>query len=84
MLENGGDLTDWERVRAMPQEEVERLAHEEDGPLPEGWEQTVQTGGVAFVDDDILAWFRATATGPGWEARLNGVLRAHVEAQSPG
>ena len=38
MIARGESRTDWERVRAMSQEEVERLADEEEGPLPEGWE----------------------------------------------
>ncbi len=44
MLDRGESRTDWKRVRAMSQEEVERLADEEDGPLPEGWESTVVIG----------------------------------------
>jgi hypothetical protein len=44
MLAAGEDKTDWERVRAIPQEEVERLADEEEGPLPERWESTIALG----------------------------------------
>ena len=33
----GESLSDWAAAEAMPQAEVERLAAEEDGPLPEGW-----------------------------------------------
>jgi uncharacterized DUF497 family protein len=40
----GESRTDWARVDAMTQEEVERLADEEEGPLPEGWEKTVIIG----------------------------------------
>lgn len=40
-LANGGDQTDWARVDAMSREEVERLADEEDGPLPDGWQKAV-------------------------------------------
>jgi hypothetical protein len=46
MIARGEDKTDWERVKAMPQEEVERLADEEDGPLTEGWESTILLGPV--------------------------------------
>ncbi len=86
MLANGGDRTDWNRVRSMSQEEVERLADEEDGPLPEGWESTVEIGiprpkqGVHIrLDADVLDWFRAR--GPGYQTRINAVLRAFVQAR---
>ena len=90
MLEReGGSKTDWERVRAMSQEEVERLADEEDGPLPEGWEDTVIDGiperkqGVHIrLDADLLRWFKAQ--GPGYQTRMNAVLRAYMQARLKG
>lgn len=82
----GEDQTDWERVKAMPQEEVERLADEEDGPLPEGWEKTIMIGlpprkqDVHIrLDADVLDWFRAQ--GRGYQTRINTVLRAFVESR---
>ena len=30
------------------------------------------------IDEDVLAWFRAQ--GPGYQTRMNAVLRAYVEA----
>ena len=82
----GEDQTDWARVKAMPQEEVERLADEEDGPLPEGWESTIIIGlpprkrDVHIrLDADVLDWFRAQ--GRGYQTRINAVLRAFVEAR---
>lgn len=82
----GEDRTDWERVRAMPQAEVERLADEEDGALPEGWESTVILGlpprkrDVHIrLDGDILDWFRAQ--GRGYQTRINAVLRAFVQSR---
>ncbi len=87
MLDNGGDLTDWDAVRAMPQSEVERLADEEDGPLPEGWENTIIDGPILRkqpvhirLDADILAWFRAQ--GPRYQTRINAVLRAYVQSRT--
>jgi len=35
-LARGEDRSDWKRVKAMSQAEVERLADEEEGPLPKG------------------------------------------------
>lgn len=86
MIARGGSRTDWERVRAMPQEEVERLADEEDGPLPEGWEKTIVIGPGPQkrdvhirLDTDIIDWFRAH--GRGYQTRINAVLRAFVDAR---
>ena len=43
-IAGGESKTDWERVKSIPQTEVERLADEEEGPLPEGWEAGVEIG----------------------------------------
>ena len=82
----GGDRSDWAAVRGMSQEEVEKLADEDDGPLPTGWENTVEVGiplrkqAVHIrLDTDILDWFRAQ--GPGYQTRINAVLRAFVQAR---
>jgi uncharacterized protein (DUF4415 family) len=86
MRARGEDQTDWVRVRAMSQDEVERLADEEDGPLPEGWEKTIVLGipepkqGVHIrLDADVLRWFKAQ--GPGYQTRINAVLRAFMAAR---
>jgi uncharacterized protein (DUF4415 family) len=85
MRERGESKSDWAASAAMPQAEVERLADEEDGPLPEGWEATVEIGipgrkqAVHIrLDADVLAWFRSH--GPGYQTRINEVLRARREA----
>jgi len=36
--------TDWSKVAATPPEEIERQAFEDEGPLPEGWQDTVVVG----------------------------------------
>jgi len=86
MTARGEDRTDWAKADAMSQEEVERLADEEEGPLPEGWEKTVILGlppgkdAVKLrIDRDVLAWFRGT--GKGYQTRINNVLRAFVKAR---
>jgi uncharacterized protein (DUF4415 family) len=33
------------------------------------------------LDADLLDWFRAQ--GPGWQTRMNAVLRAWMQAQKP-
>jgi uncharacterized protein (DUF4415 family) len=86
MLARGEDQTDWARVKAMSQDEADRLADEEDGPLPEGWEKTIVLGvpepkqGVHIrLDADVLRWFKAQ--GPGYQTRINAVLRAFMAAR---
>jgi uncharacterized protein (DUF4415 family) len=86
-LKGGGDKTDWKRVKAMSQSEVERLADEEEGALAQGWEDTVVLGLPPLkknihirLDADILEWFKAH--GAGYQTRINAVLRAYVAAQA--
>jgi uncharacterized protein (DUF4415 family) len=77
--------TDWAKADAMTREEIERQAEADDGPLPEGWEDTVVLGvpgrkrGVYLrLDPNVLNWFRAH--GPGYQTRINAVLRASTWA----
>jgi uncharacterized protein (DUF4415 family) len=85
-IAGGESKTDWERVKSMPQTEVERLADEEEGPLPEGWEAGVEIGvpepkqAVHIrLDKGVLRWFKAH--GPGYQTRINAVLKAFVTAR---
>ncbi len=77
---------DWAKVDAMSPQDAERLADEEDGPLPEGWERTVMLGVPEprqaihiRVDADVLRWFKEP--GPGYQTRINEALRAFVSAR---
>lgn len=86
MLERGESKTDWARVDAMSQEEVERLADEEEGPLPEGWEKTIIEGlpprkrGVRMrLDADVIDWFKSQ--GRDYQARMNAALREFMETR---
>jgi uncharacterized protein (DUF4415 family) len=79
----GASRTDWARVDAMSQDEVERLADEEDGKLEEGWEHGVVLGlpvpKAAIhirLDADVVDWFKVQ--GKGYQTRINAVLRAFV------
>jgi uncharacterized protein (DUF4415 family) len=81
--------TDWTRVDATTQEKVERLADEEDGLLPEGWEKTIILGTPEpkkdvhiRLDPAVLRWFKAL--GPGYQTRINAVLQAFVRAKQQG
>jgi uncharacterized protein (DUF4415 family) len=78
--------TDWAKVDATTREEIEQQAEADDGPLPEGWEDTVILGipgpkrGVYLrLDPEILDWFKAQ--GAGYQTRINAVLRAFVHAR---
>jgi len=84
------DLTDWDRVNAMTEEEIERNALEDPDNPPwteEEWARArvVFPQGKAPVtlrlDKDIIAWFKSQ--GRGYQTRINAVLRAFVEAHKP-
>ena len=84
MIAATGDQSDWDAARAMPQADIERLADEEEGSLPAGWEDAVEIGipirkqAVHIrLDADVLAWFRDR--GPGYQTRINTVLRSFVQ-----
>src|SRR5438874_544849 len=84
------DLTDWDRVRAMTEEKIERNALDDPDNPPwteEEWARArvVWPQGKAPVtlrlDKDIIAWFKSQ--GRGYQTRINAVLRSFVEAQKP-
>jgi uncharacterized protein (DUF4415 family) len=78
--------TDWAQVKAMTQADVERLADEDEGPLPKDWESGIVLGippgkeAIKLrIDRDVLDWFRST--GSGYQTRINNVLRAFVASR---
>ncbi len=80
------DRTDWARVNSLPQSEVERLADEEDGPLPDDWAETIVFSTAEpkqdvhiRLDAAVLRWFKAE--GPGYQTRINEVLAAFVASR---
>ena len=81
--------TDWERLRAIPGAEVERIAAEdEDNPATDESHWVNATIGVpslkvpvnAKFDRDVVDWFKRQ--GRGYQTRMNAVLRKYMEAQS--
>jgi uncharacterized protein (DUF4415 family) len=85
-LAAGESRTDWAQADALSQADIERLADEDEGPLPDGWEKTVIIGlppgkdAVKLrIDRDVLDWFRQT--GKGYQTRMNNVLRAFVTSR---
>ncbi|MGD0959872.1 MAG: BrnA antitoxin family protein [Methylomonas sp.] len=86
MLARGESKTDWAKVKGMSQDEIERLADEEDGHMPEGWESTVILGLPPRkkevhirLDEDVLDWFKSH--GAGYQTRINAVLRSFVQTR---
>jgi uncharacterized protein (DUF4415 family) len=85
-IARGESKTDWKRVNAISQAQVERLADNDEGPLAAGWESTVIVGLPPAkqdihirLDGDILDWFKAR--GRGYQTRINAVLRAFVQSR---
>jgi len=80
--------TDWERLNAMSEAEVERLAAEdmaELGITPDWMEHTrvvfprAKERVTVRLDTDIVAWLKAQ--GRGYQTRINAILRAYVASQ---
>jgi uncharacterized protein (DUF4415 family) len=88
-LDKMEDKTDWARVNALTDEDIERaVAEDPDAPpiwTDEDWAnaRVVWPEGKAPVtlrlDRDIIAWFKSQ--GRGYQTRMNAVLRGFVEAQ---
>ncbi|MBF0516027.1 MAG: BrnA antitoxin family protein [Nitrospirae bacterium] len=82
------DKTDWARVRAMTDSEIEHaVAGDPETFIPDAkwFEQAkivmpkIKETVTLRLDPDILQWFKHD--GRGYQTRINAVLRAFVEAQ---
>jgi uncharacterized protein (DUF4415 family) len=83
--------TDWERVRAMTEEEIEAAA-EADPDAPPLDDEFWRTAKIVIppakkhtgirIDADVLDWFKRQ--GRGWQTRMNAVLRAYYETHRGG
>lgn len=80
--------TDWARVDALTDEDIERAVA--DDPDQSFWtDEDWANARVVFpqgkapitlrLDKDVIAWFKSH--GRGYQTRINAVLRAFVEAQ---
>ena len=79
---NNPSATDWERVDALTDEEIDTSEVRE---LPESffakaqWRAPSEPNSVLLhVDPEVLAWFQSQ--GESWEQRLNAALRIYMEA----
>jgi uncharacterized protein (DUF4415 family) len=86
MRDRGESRSDWQAAERLSHTEVERFADADDGPLPLDWEATVEIGVPEpatpvhiRLDSQVLRWFKAN--GPGYQTRINAVLRAFVQAR---
>jgi uncharacterized protein (DUF4415 family) len=81
--------TDWARVDALTDEDIDRAIAEDPDAAPEWTDEDWANARVVWpqgkepvtlrLDRDILAWFKLR--GRGYQTRINAVLRAFVEAQ---
>ena len=77
------DKTDWERVDALTDADIDAAASfDPDAPPTDAsfWKDAtlVMPENIVIVDADLLAWFKAHT--PDYETQINAVLRSHVEA----
>ncbi|MCB8879296.1 BrnA antitoxin family protein [Acidisoma cellulosilytica] len=89
MRERGESQTEWERVRAKTEEQLARdIASDPDwADIPRDWMKdaiAVMPGPKQLLslrlDQDVVQWFRDQ--GPGYQTRINAVLRAFVQDQT--
>lgn len=84
------DGTDWERVGALSDDEIRRAMAKDPDAAPEldeaFWRNAQildprhgKTTITMRVDEDVLAYFKGS--GPGYQSRMNAVLRAYVYAR---
>lgn len=93
MRRRGESQTDWVKVKAMTEEELEAsiradpddvfdeeaLANAFKGLPPGVWDVPRKQDVHIRLDADILTWFKGQ--GRGYQTRINAVLRAFVENQ---
>jgi uncharacterized protein (DUF4415 family) len=82
--------TDWDRLKTMSEKDIDLS----DSPelTPEKFARAVVRRGLKPVknkiqltirlDEDVLEWFRNQ--GPGYQTKINSLLRAYMEAHNPG
>jgi uncharacterized protein (DUF4415 family) len=84
-IARGEDRTDWARVDALTEEELEALIdYEEEGyPIPETMRAIPDPRKQQLtlrLDGDIIDWFKSQ--GPGYQTRMNAVLRSYMLAKA--
>jgi uncharacterized protein (DUF4415 family) len=85
MIARGESRTDWARVDAMSEHELEASIAADADDVHEDLDWSEAVAGLPprkehiniRVDSDVLSWFKGT--GKGYQTRMNNVLRAFVE-----
>jgi uncharacterized protein (DUF4415 family) len=84
MNERGESRTDWERLRAMSDEEIEANADADEESHGE-WVPVSDALAIAFgrpmplIDAEVIAWFASKDAN--YIQRINDVLRDYIKAQ---
>ena len=90
LYEVAAERTDWAQADARSEDEVEAAAQADHDAPPlddEFWRRArvavpprmpKRHQGIR-LDAEVLDWFKAR--GPGWQTRMNAVLKSYVEAQ---
>jgi uncharacterized protein (DUF4415 family) len=83
------DETDWARVEALTDEEIEAAVREDPDAAPIADEDFWRKAELVLpepkelisirLDRDVLDWFRSA--GRGYQTRVNAVLRSYVDAK---
>ena len=89
MRQRGEDQTDWAKVDAMTEEELEASIAADPDDVHEALDWSKAIKGLPpmkkhiniRIDGDVLDWFRGT--GKGYQTRINNVLRAYLESRKP-
>jgi len=82
--EAGEDRTNWAQIDALTEEQLEAsIDQDEEGEVDWSRVQVTFPGPKQLLtvrmDVDVVQWFKAQ--GPGYQTRMNAVLRSFVEAQ---
>jgi uncharacterized protein (DUF4415 family) len=85
MRRRGEDRSDWKRVEAMTEEELEASIAADPDDIHEelDWSKAIllparKKDVHIRIDGDVLEWFKQS--GRGYQTRINGVLRAFFDA----
>ena len=85
MIARGEDQTDWAAVKALTSEQIEASIDFEDEGIFD-WEKAapmryhhVKKQLTLRLDNDVIDFFKAQ--GPGYQTRINAVLRSYVDSR---
>jgi uncharacterized protein (DUF4415 family) len=84
-----GSRTDWARIRRQTDDEVDAAAAADPAwqDVPANWAEAAaavmpqrKRALSIRLDEDVIDWFKER--GPGYQTRINAVLRAFIEQQA--